>query len=377
MTSDERTSLDQWRLFRHLCRLVAGRAASHPRDDAERGCTESLCSLAAERRVLPALAVRLCHEETPEAVPGPATAQHLRQALLLNTRRNMQITAQALKLARSLNRAGIIPLFLKGTALLLATPRTPLGFRWQLDIDLIVPPGQLAQASRSMLAEGYRFLAQPAGTRGGDRAAQGGLAVHGDSARAIYESRHHHHLPPMIKESYESPVELHKSHLPRRFQDNNPVGPLFSGARLQRRQDAEFLLPAINDQIIQLVLGTFLHDGYAARYDLCLRADLDYCYLLDEPTQWTDTALLQQRCGAALAIFDALVIELMGFRPSHPIRDPADVRWRLGIMKHRMNSPGFRQLLDGQARIRHLGRSLLSSSGKLPTYLRRNLAVPG
>jgi hypothetical protein len=381
MTAEKSNSPDQWLLFRRLCSVLAGRDAIPGQEDPEGPWLTAFFFEAAERGLLPALATRLAHEPAPVVALQPQIAAHLQQSLLLNTRRNMQITAQALKLARCLNREGIAPLFLKGTALLLDTARTPLGFRRQLDIDVIVPAAQLPRACQAMLADGYRYLGQPGDA---DRA---GLArakpkpmrtsVHDDNARALCDSRYHHHLPPMIKEGYNSPVELHRSHLPRRFQADNPTGPLFSAARNLKLQGAEFLLPAIEHQIIQLVLGSFLHDGYAARYDLCLRSALDYGAMLEEPTRNPDVALLRRQCGKALAVFHTLVIELMGFNPKCPIGQPADIRWRLGMMQRRMNSPELRQWLDKQARLRHLGRSMVTSSGKLPAYLRRQITATG
>lgn len=73
----------------------------------------------------------------------------------------MQISAQALKLTRQLNRAGIAPLFLKGTARLLTADDKKLGFRKQLDIDLLVEPTQLEAACELFLADGYSFSRIP------------------------------------------------------------------------------------------------------------------------------------------------------------------------------------------------------------------------
>ena len=97
-----------------------------------------MMEMAASLDVLPALAVRIYEQQEVASTIGDRESQCLREALLENTLRNMQIVAQGIKLARTLNSAGITPLFLKGTAQLLTVNKEKLGFRKQVDIDLIV-----------------------------------------------------------------------------------------------------------------------------------------------------------------------------------------------------------------------------------------------
>ena len=354
--------MDQWESLQTLCRLVIGGDLPTLQRCIEENLLGELLPLAGERQLLPALACIAL--ESPRSGEFPERHRtSLKRALLDNTRRNLRVIAQARQLALTLNHRGIRPLFFKGTAQLLDGAQQHPGFRCQLDIDLLVAPRDLGAASRALLEDGYGFFPGHGEGRPPD--------LH----RVLQQSRSHHHLPPLGKPGGVCVVELHRHHLPRRFQRDNPAGEVFSAARPGHCEGAEFLLPSTEHRLIQLVLGNYLHDGFRARRDFPLRAAADYLALLDGG-QHMDCALPRSRCGPALPLFHSLVLALTGATPENAPCATVPVDRYLRSLRRRSNSSGFAALLDRSARLQHLALSLRHNSGKLPAYLQRLIHPP-
>ncbi|MEH6590022.1 MAG: nucleotidyltransferase family protein [Halioglobus sp.] len=352
-----------WALFRILCRVLGGQDNHSLRDSIGAGLLPQLVELAQDQNVLPALAVRCGEQLTNNEVLDNPEGELLRQALRENTVRNMQICAQALKLTKKLNSVGISPLFLKGTVQLLTATTENLGFRKQVDIDLLVEPAQLEVAADAMLADGYCFYDF-----------QGGAAVAPiliDNTRtAIKLSAAHHHLPPLVKSGYNTTVELHRHHLDKRFQRKNPLGPLFENAIPKVSRSANFLIPSPEYQMIHLVLGKLVLDGHLARRTFPLREACDFIDWQKTKQENIDYDLVTQHCGQNYRIFDQLVSKLMGNSTSSTT-EQANISYRLLLMQKRYDSPGMAKILDAYSRATYLTQSLLFSPAKLPAYLRR------
>ena len=355
-----------WSVFKILCRVLGGRDNCALADGIANGLLSRLADMAQYNGMLSALAVRY-NEQFPDT---PARDQSIKirltQALHDNTIRNMQISAQALKLTEQLNRADITPLFLKGTVQLLTTDSECLGFRHQVDIDLLVRPEQLATAADVLQCDGYTFC---------DFSIDSHIASTPprNTAIAIKQSAAHHHLPPLIKSSYAVTVELHRHFLPKRFQRNNTLDPLFNTANQHERQNARFLTPSDEYQMIHLILGKLVHDGHLARRTMPLREACDYIKLMEHTKGVFDYALVKKHCGNRFVIFAALVEELMAYATISTNKNSYqhNIKKRLKIMQGRYNSPALGTLLDGYARALHLGHSLAYSPAKLPAYLNR------
>jgi hypothetical protein len=323
-----------------------------------------LFSMAHSEDLLPALAVR-CNEQNIDLLAfGADRADLLGRALVENTRGNMEIIAQALKFTRELNRAGITPLFLKGTARLLSAEPQNLGFRKQVDVDLIVQPAELEAAGDAFLADGYSFCEFPDNT----------TAVPikpGDTVSAIKLSAAHHHLPPLVKGSYAATVELHRHFLPRRFQRNNPLEPLFGSAKKAERHGATFYLPSTEYQLIHLLLGKVVHDGHLTRRTFPVREACDFIELLENAGNDVDQRLVLQHCGRSFTLFHALVCELMRYTPRSGIADVESISKFTRTMQRRFESRVIRTSLDIYARVEYLVHALTYTPAKLPAYLRR------
>ena len=353
-----------WSVFRTLCRVLGGQDKAALSECVADRQIPQLFDIAKTQNLLPALAVRCNEHNLGAQILGEETASLLKQALIDNTRRNMQISAQALKFTRGLNQAGIKPLLLKGTARLLAEHGGNLGFRKQTDIDLIVRPEELKVAASVLLADGYRFCHFP----------DGGSAVPlvpGDTDSAIKVSAAHHHLPALAKDSYASTVELHRHFLPRRFQRSNPLSPLFESAHTIERYGATFQVPSTEYQIIHLILGKLVNDGYWAGRSFPIREACDLINILESAEEPVDQQLVAKHCGRKYIRFHALVTELMQRGSDTNTSKSRDLTFYIRLMQQRSNSQVMRTFLDGYARVGHLTHALIHSPAKLPDYLSR------
>jgi|GEM_PF-2624588 len=340
-----------WSLFRMLCRVLGGQDNHVLADSVAADLFPQLVDMAETQEVLPALAVR-CDEQRADghSLDGPEIAcpenERLRQALRNNTLRNMHISAQALKLCKILNVAGIVPVFLKGTAQLLGTNMPNLGFRKQLDIDVLVQPTQLDAAVEVLLEDGYRFYESSTGSL-------------------------HHHLPELEKDDCVAMVELHRHFLSKRFQHRNSLEPLFSTAVSKESHGARFLVPSTEYQIIHLVLGRMVNDGHMARRTFPLREACDYIHFQETAKGGIDYTLVAKHCGKNYLRYAKLVAELMAYPPAEPMPGQIGIDARLQTMQKRFNLSTVRAVLDAYARSLHLTQAVIFSPEKLPAYLSR------
>jgi hypothetical protein len=359
-----RTPPTNWSVYRLLCRVLGGLDQSALKECIDTRQLPQLLDMAQIHDLLPALAVR-CHERgVGSDVVGEEKAALLKQALMDNTQRNMKISAQALKLTRQLNLAGITPFFLKGTARRLTSPGDDFGFRKQVDIDLIVQLDELEAAGDAFLADGYRFYHFPDNTSA--------VPIEpGDTVSAIKLSAAHHHLPPLVKSGYAATVELHRHFLPGRFQRNNLLGSLFASAHTVESHGATFKVPCAEHQLIHLLLGKLVHDGYLARRLFPIREACDLIDILEDAEGNIDQELVTRHCGSSFIRFYALVAELMVYRSRITIAESGNTANYIRIMQKRYDSKIIGKSLDAYARVEHLAYALVYSPAKLPAYLRR------
>jgi Uncharacterised nucleotidyltransferase len=357
-------------VFRLLCRVLGGQDPAALSECVAARWLPDMFEMAYWENVLPALAVR-CNEQGIDDLGCNADkASALRLALMENTLRIMMIKVQALKITRQLNRAGITPLFLKGTASLLSAEHENLGFRKQVDIDLLVAPSQLKAAGDVFLAEGYQFQWHSGGTSARP-------TMLADTERAMKLSAAHHHLPALVKDGYATTVELHKHHLPNRFQRDHLLEPLLGNARQCTTSGATFLVPSVEHQIIHIVFGKLVNDGYFARRSFPIREACDLIDLLGKSGGRIDQEMIERHCGKKFQLFHALVVELMAYRSPIEIEGDANANASsyIRMMCRRLDSKLVRTLLNTTARIDYLSHELAYSPAKLPDYLRRVMSA--
>ncbi len=353
-----------WSVFKLLCRIIGGQDESAFRTAVLNNLLPRLVEMAESQDLLPALAMRIDKQPTIKAIINAAELQRLEQALRDNIRLNMQSVMQALKLARTLNKAGITPTFLKGTAQLLTVNNNRLGFRKQVDIDLVVAPQELKTACAALLDAGYSFYRVASKARG-----EPGEYL--DINEAFRTSANHHHLPSLIMEGYASHVELHRHFLPKRFQRRTPLEPLLTTANQHESHGATFCVPSAEYQIIHTVLGKLVHDGYLARRDFPVREGCDYIDLLKSVEGQVERKLVERHCGENCTIFTQLVAALMGYQVGETGGTADNIKHRLQLMEMRYTRGETAQLLNTYGRVIHLGSGIIYSPAKLPAYLKR------
>jgi hypothetical protein len=357
--------VSNWSIFSMLCRALAGLDTEALSKFTRLGYLPKIFDMARTQDVLPALAVRCVEQHIDHRHLDEDRSRSLLGALRENTLRNMKISAQALKLTNNLNQAGIIPLFLKGTAKLLQSEEGSLGFRKQIDIDLIVEPEHIQTACEVFLSHGYHFHYDLGNIPDVPYSRD-------DIDAALAFSQAHHHLPPLVKKNYETTVELHKHFLPKRFQRRVQLAPFFSTAIEHTSHHVKFKVPNVNHQLIHILLGKLVHDGHFAKKTFPIREACDFVELMADCDPSSGLDLVTEYCGNSLSTFRQLVDEIMGAEHRPVFGSRRGVSLRLATMRKRYNSEFLAVLLNTYARSLHLCVSLLHNPEKASAYLRRN-----
>ncbi|KZX51256.1 hypothetical protein A3709_10530 [Halioglobus sp. HI00S01] len=364
------SSLTGWEQLQLLCLLLTD---SEPTSYIERiNSTDSwptLVDLASSHQCLPALAAKLnaCAHLSCAPETTPASLNGLGRQVAVRT---MSIYAQALRLAETLNKAEITPIFLKGTATLLSSKAADFAARDQADIDVVVEPANLRAACEQLVEAGYRFTT----TRPNDN--KGNVTTHRDIERALKESRYHHHLPPMTHPKATALVELHRYHLPAGFDQAGILEDLLNTAATHTAGDIRFRVPSFEHRAIHLILGSFVHDGYAATCRVPIRPALDYIQLMSEATAddtKIDNASVAQTCGIRGEQFFYLLKWLFEVEAPILFTEAKANALTERLIKARYNNARTATYLDTLGRVRHLGKKMLVSPGKLTGYIRNNL----
>jgi len=139
--------------------------------------------------VLPAIYLKFRDHKLLSYLPE-VLAQHLEEIYKLNRARNEQILLQVKAINGSLNRAGISPIYLKGTGNLIDDVYSDTGERIIGDIDFLVPERDLFIAAEIFKEEGYR-ISFP--------------------SFAPFNTSKHHHYPRLWREDVVADIEIHWS----------------------------------------------------------------------------------------------------------------------------------------------------------------------
>lgn len=218
---------------------------------------EGLISAAATELLLPALHQRL---REIGVNPPAEVSEFLAQVEDLNRERNAQIRGEAWAVAGLLNRIGIEPVVLKGTALLLTDAYPTPGCRYLRDLDILVPRAQMGAAVAVLERDGYEA----------------------DTRDAMGRFRHHYpqlQRPPAQDGFSSAPVELHYSLGP------GVSGKLLTGEDLLRDSyvkewnGVRIRVPSPEHLVTHLILHSQLRHCYSERIFPPLRAIYDLVML--------------------------------------------------------------------------------------------------
>jgi hypothetical protein len=168
----------------------------------------------------------------PEWVVTALRADRIVAAL----QRHAEFEAALGQTLHTLRGAGLEPIILKGGALTYLAYPTP-GLRTMADIDLLLRPEQLDQASVALRAAGYFMLPD-------------------------YLPDHHHHLPPLITPDGRFAIELHHHVLPEANPYRLDIDAIRSRAQRRQLGKVEALVLTPEDMLLHLCV----HLAWGHRY---------------------------------------------------------------------------------------------------------------
>lgn len=135
--------------FSHLCRCLQGRVPKNVD-------WTPLIGLANQTLTTPAL--KDVADQFPEEIPEEVR-RYVGEIFARNLARNDRLAEQLRECLAALNAQGIIPMLLKGSAMLTTSPRMKMGRRLVSDLDIVVSPEELKGSLDCLSRLGYRIQA--------------------------------------------------------------------------------------------------------------------------------------------------------------------------------------------------------------------------
>lgn len=228
-----------------LCFLLAADVTGAPHPSPDAALWPAIVRLADRERLLPALAAALRRRRVvhlPDGLGG-----FLDSVLSRARRRNESLCHQLAEAASILNGIGLQPVLLKGAIRLIDGLYVDPGARVLLDLDLLVSRDRLTEAQACMVAAGCR-----------------------EQLPDFPPPPDAHHAPPLLREGWPVPVELHRSLSVEPFAGVLPPEEMRARCVGADLADAQVLIPSREDQLLHLVLHALIHHaGHAkARFPL-------------------------------------------------------------------------------------------------------------
>ncbi len=221
--------------------------------DRDGGFWEAVVRLAARYRLSPLLWSRIVRTPNGDRLPGWVAAQ-LHAQYRLNHDQNTRIRVQALEAVAELNRCGIEPILLKGIAHLFAGTYPDPAARTLSDIDLMVPPEALPEATAALEAIGYR-----------------------GNYQAPIDYANFHHGAPLYRAGEVAPIELHRAPVMLRFA---PLLPTNDAVARSVALDRGVRVLDPTHAALHAVIHAQLVDRYFALGRFPLRELVDFAWLL-------------------------------------------------------------------------------------------------
>lgn len=234
---------------------------------------------ASNHLVTPWLQAELARRGLLAAVPAPWHTMLVAVAET-NAARNARLLAQFDALCDLLNGAGIEPIVLKGTALLLEGDYPDPANRIISDIDVLLQPDQREPALAVLREQGYRQLANAFEARRREQLdARLGLIDPEDFRNQSDWSRYH--LPPVFSADAEFAMELHTGLCPPELPMRQALDALFfSQTTVRSRGSLRYRMPSPEARLAHNFHHAFITDRYAQR------GVIDWRHLLDASRLW-------------------------------------------------------------------------------------------
>jgi hypothetical protein len=287
--------------FRFLCDCLSRDCSPAVQDGLLRAAQsqsfdwETFIQVASEKFVAPSVLGALRNKGILSAAPQPVT-DFFEAITFLNRERNEQLLQQAAELALNLNKIGVIPVFLKGSAHLLCGLYPDPGERMMIDLDVLVPDDRLSECVQHLRADGFVELLTNWNFSG------------------------HHHYPPLGRPGAIAAVELHREPIDAPYRGLLTSKEVFDDAIVVEKAGAKLAVPSARCRIIHAVAHAQLADQNYFLGRLPLRELLDFAHLHNTHGQvidWGEFAKRFANCRAALE-FHLLAAERLLNVPIHP-----------------------------------------------------------
>ena len=243
----------RWETITTLCRLAgAWLNGSDPRCPHSESAWQPLIEAASHHLVTPAIAYGLRHSSGL-----PSTVEEYFQAVLfLNRDRNRVIMETLTGALQELNKAGIVPVLLKGAASIAGALYPDSAMRILGDLDVLVPQDQARNAARVLSAIGYETV---------------------DKGTVRYSE--HHHLAPLRHIETGVFIELHTQPVLQELKSFLDAETMIAKAVRAPFTQCSAFLPAPTHRIIHAIVHDQLSDGNYARRRLNIRQLLELAAL--------------------------------------------------------------------------------------------------
>ena len=212
---------------------------------------ERVVFAASNQYVLPSWFIQMHTAGLLEEMPVELV-QHIEEITNLNRERNHQIKNQAIKIAALLNKHGIEPVFLKGTAHLLLGLYSDIAERMIGDIDVLVKDNELITAVELIKTLGF----QP----------------HEEYIAALHFEMKHY--PSMVNPDYPAAVEIHREILNSPYEKNFKAENIFKTKQIVKGFDGIYV-PGNKELIFHNMVNVQVNDRNYSNARVLLRQSYD------------------------------------------------------------------------------------------------------
>jgi hypothetical protein len=361
--------ISEWQQFQLVAEMCTGTGiAEHVALLNKEKAWSGFIQTAETHRVLPAVAQML--DQEPSGLLPERERKILQNSLLVNVRRNLAITGTALKVSKLMNRAGITPAWIKGTAGLLTNLYPSAGYRQQSDLDLVIREEEQETANRVLRDAGYEYAVESEH--------EGGFVlqrVTDSEAReqVLLRYNRHHHFPPFLRAGDGFSLELHRHPLPSRWQQKLTLNEFYSRLCEHEQHGAKFFIPGPEMGIILAIMTRFASDGLSSAFEFPLPQACDCMYHFKRAENLAkplDFEYIHRVCGAYFPLFLGLMDSLLGINACATQGQTADPSRFLKLMELKLRSPFIAGVINTQGRIRHVCSVAVDDPGKLGRWAR-------
>lgn len=288
---------------------------------------EAVAVLANRANLAPALRQALVTCKLWKDVPV-GLGEYLEEMYRFNASRNEQLRQELFEVVGLLNRAGMTPMPLKGSAALATNLYPDPAIRFMWDLDLLVPVGSIEKAVGVLKGAGY-FVPE-------------NRPIEAANRLALQRAKHY---APLIREGAAAPVELHRQIV------SDEWGELLNTEAVWREssQSGNSLSPGVSIAVMSpthQIIHCFIHSELAHMNHRYRRLNLrqlhhfaHLCHSMKDTTDWYRLAsiLEEARTGRILGSYFHLAQSLFGVETPLPFRLDAYARQHFSRTIHLMN----------------------------------------